>query len=260
MTGEGILDAEGHGCVNCSTYDFRQEVGAGETVSADYTLVFLFPEELAHDPLWLQYGESEPIAFTLGKAFTADTPPAIDVPFCEEQLESGAITGENYLCIQDEGALAVTEGQNWVIQSPENEFATGCDYHTDGLCLSAGEWAFGYIPGHLPDPGGSVSMAVIEPTPTSVPAGARIVEFAGHTDASYVAVWHGTQCLGDGRYEIREIEFDPLTNAIVRFAAYFELSCGYNSLGNSMGMYRGAVRWALDEGGPVEYQGSALPW
>ena len=264
LAAEGMLDAQGQGLVNGNLI-FDLPVGAGETASADYQVIFLFPKQAASDSLRLQYAEGDPVPFTLTRAFTAETPPVIVTPYCDAQLATGAISDSTYLCIEGTDAPRLAGGRNWLAQAPSDVFATGCSYW-NGLCLITEQWALAFVPAQERAAVSAGSAVAIMEPPTPLPeqtvlsGGVVGFETIRNHDATAFALaarfgdsW--AECEGPGQLELRELEYDPLTGQVVRIAAAFDLTCSANAEG-----LRGAVRWQQPQDGPVAYDGPTLPW
>ena len=171
----------------------------------------------------------------------APLPPAvISVPFCDEALASGELSGNTYLCVAGDPNDWVSGGENWLLQPPEVDLfispsdnpttATECLFNDGGVCIGADRWALSFQP------------AASEAFGVGLYERAQRIPFnsQGHPG---IEITNGGGCNQiDGTFEVRELETD-VDGSVIRFAANFEQRCE----GHDYGL-RGYVRFNASSG------------
>ena len=157
---------------------------------------------------------------------TALPPPVISVPFCDEALASGELSGNTYVCVEADPNDWVSGGQNWLLQPPEVELyispsdnpATGihCMFNEGGVCVGADDWTLSFQPAA----GQTFGVGLYER--------AERIPFNSQGRPG-ISITKGGGCNQmDGTFEVRELEIDA-DGSVVRFAANFEQRCeGYD--------------------------------
>lgn len=239
------------GCVDCVT-TFPLEIGAGESVTLNISLVFVVAGSNVLQRFKLEFKDMEPIPILLGDGSAEPTatsapPPtatrnfaptpegtlaltAIETPFCDEMLELGEMDAEGtYLCIQGDPDDWASGGQELLIQPADAEFALGCAFNQTGVCIRAGDWEMSFEPAD----GGLFGVGLFEE--------AQRIPFndMGHPGMSIT--WLSACNQIDGTFDVRELQVDETTGEVTVFAAVFEQYCDSETV-----RLRGMVRWEAE--------------
>jgi hypothetical protein len=138
---------------------------------------------------------------------------SIKVPYCDEAIAGGQITGGNYLCMTSEADDYVGAGKNWLFTAGDSKFNT-IGPGTLTIFVNDGDWGLDFLPAK------------------QTPGKPGLYDEAVRTTAALQGGTNGMDVYGDGRgcnevtgkFEVLDIKW-RVDNVMTRLYVNFEQHC-----------------------------------